>query len=866
MIKLIKLIFNPANMIVVGAVLLAWTAACWFSEPFKQSLFFLTIFDVHPLLAFAITLCWFLATIILWLRRSGLEVWREGIRRLGANGKIVVSLSVILALHLALQLPAIIMYRGANDTDSAFYGLEGFHIAEGKERPLFCYGLHYTGTLIPHMAALLQILFGKSAVYIRIINSLFYLGFIVVLYALAQRLIGRGAALLAVCLAAIPPYYVFAQLKYTEFPEILFWGTLSLFILSYILQEERMSRRLYFWYGIVVGVGFYAQPQTIYFIGAGLMALFIRDKLFFIRPSFLVVPIGFFVGSIGTFIDSFYYDWIIFRHFLGTQAIDFGILERIKTGFTEFLKHLPGFLGLKGDIETRALFDPWVFWAACAIFGICFIFYLYKNRKRILETLKFKNVDLGSLIFLALGLSVLVIFTLSGRLNYHTPMRYVFPVWVAVPVCIAVGCFSIKQISKTAAVIVAAIFIVLFLWSNILQQQHIYEREIIMQRWEAFCREHNISRFYGKYYRTIWMNYITLEKIIGSNEYHWFYTPYRPYVDIVGSSEEVPAFLFDGEYRALQDKFENMLMSLGVRYRKTESPLGTVFHEFNKRITPKQLYNLKPGSYQAKFHGIKAGKITGLPEGVSLWILDLDLQNTGKVDWRCSGADGFIELVVRSAHGRELRRQPLINDVASAEMVNWRVLLDAEEVGDRAFEVCVEVNNIVISSEGCPLKPALNQFEEVEKVPLNHVLATGFYSKELLDEEYIFVSGWGVSAPGKSSAIRLSGGEESTIGFVLGEQKSTTISMLLGPIRDQEVFFDQQQVSFFVNGSEQINTVDLPRQKRIFLNIPARYLHPGLNFLTIIYLNIEPEFRTAKGAIVYRIRPRAIVLSSISFL
>src|SRR5215207_5965792 len=106
-----------------------------------------------------------------------------------------VWLTALVLVGLAFRLVILASPLGELDGDEAVVGLMARHIAYSGERPVFYYGQPYLGSLEAFSAAPLFAVFGSSAQLLKLVPTLYSLGFLLLTTMLARRLFGHGPAL-----------------------------------------------------------------------------------------------------------------------------------------------------------------------------------------------------------------------------------------------------------------------------------------------------------------------------------------------------------------------------------------------------------------------------------------------------------------------------------------------------------------------------------------------------------------------------------------------------------------------------------------------------------------------------------------------
>src|SRR5216110_1577490 len=116
-----------------------------------------------------------------------------------------IGLAASLAVGLLVRLAVIASPLGEIDADEAVVGLMARHIAFLGERPVFYWGQPYLGSLEAFSAAPLFTLFDSSTIALKLVPTIYSLGFLLVTSLLARRLFGTAPALATAAYLAIPP-------------------------------------------------------------------------------------------------------------------------------------------------------------------------------------------------------------------------------------------------------------------------------------------------------------------------------------------------------------------------------------------------------------------------------------------------------------------------------------------------------------------------------------------------------------------------------------------------------------------------------------------------------------------------------------
>ena len=672
-------------MLVVFCVLLSWTAVCWFAEPFGAVFLGSFLFSVDPLSAIQITAAWGLLGTIFWIMRSGRQYFSGVIGALKRNPWHYACLAVIFLLFFSLQLPGMIACAGTHNSDSAVVGLTSFHIIEGKTRPIYFYSNHYNGSLIAHVTALFHVVFGRSIFHLQLVDVLFYFGFIIVIYMIALRLWNGAAALAAALIAALPPGAVNLLIRNTHVaPLVFFVGALSLYLALRIVEEDKPQWQHYFWLGVVLGIGMWVHLQMAFYGIAVVATLFFKDKLFFARSRFFAMPLGFLLGSVPVLVDIYYFPsamiWKVASQTDGTADI----LSRFIAGTKMFLINLPMLFGMRWVGPGSAILPDYVSWLLVVLLSAFLAVFVWRNGGRIIEALRMRSVNIGPAI--AILFPFLTWFVMSFTREAQTPsaFRFYYLLWTTVPLILAAALFKSERVGKWLTVGgLSAVALIFASTYPIYYQSWLLPRDKQEREWINYCESHKLSTFYGSFWHTYLTCFLTDERIVGSNLPQWRREYYPPYYLVLYESTDPPVYLVNSENKGFLALLERDLNNLGIGYRKESVALGTVVTGLEASVRPHQLARIHRERYGVS---ITVSSVRGVRPGNavdSIRVVDLEVTNSGGAVLLASGMSGYIDLEVRDAAGNVIRRQPLHTDIAPGETVNWRVLLDTDEVEGR---------------------------------------------------------------------------------------------------------------------------------------------------------------------------------------
>jgi hypothetical protein len=835
-------------------LLLAWAAVCWFSHPFGRPFLGIAELQIDATIPFLLSLISLAGALLIWLISSG-RTATTGVKEwLAGNKLFLLGIVGLLALHVLLQIPSIVMYRGANNADSGQYGIAAYHIASGEIRPMYMIGKHHIGSLLHHLTAVLNLAFGKNPAYLRMVTTLFYLGFIILFASLLKKLTNSRTALLAASFAALPPFHVYFSTSYTEFPEILFWGTAALLICAHMIQLERPTAWQYFMLGLVSGLGLWAHPQFLSFLLTVILMLLIRDKLFFIRLQVLAIVPGVSIGGVVILVNSYFYQAPYLDVFSRIGTDFWGAISKAAEDAVNFILYIPTYIGLQTWEMAVWLFHPVIAVVVILLFAVCLAIYVYSVRDELKRAFLLRNFKVGKIIAGLMFLSVFMVFTGSGPLRGVDSTRYIFPVWPAIAAVLAVSLSEIMRKSKIVGYSILVIFLVVFSLSIFSCLAMTVDREGYHRQWVEFCRENGITRFYGPWIRTYWTSFVTGEEIIGAN-YPFQWEPFIEYQKIVDNSESPLAFMFFPETKNQIQDFEDKLKSLGVGYKKRKLTVGEIIYDLSARITYKQLIALKKGKYSAGLFRWTCSPIKGVRSDGNLALVNVQVRNNGSITWLPAGANGYLELLALDNHSQVIRRGVLAKPVEPGGECSWRLLIERGSSGDE-IALDVRVNDVSITNPDGPLKIDLNSGPTVQPFSANDLnpVRLGGEKHDLLEEDFIFLDGWG----DRTSNSIWSSGTQSRIGFVIKRPRNLELVMRIQPFMSKSMPRGVQNVGVLLNDTSLGAPFVLDKARNIRIKLPASAQRSGLNLLTFKYSLMEPEIRRYKSQLNFRMRPRAV--------
>ncbi len=242
----------------------------------------------------------------------------DGGKGLGNDRWWAVLPAGLLALGLAMRVLGAWSYEYAHTSDHGIICLMVKHMLEGREFPVFFYGLPYMGSIEPVVSALLCALFGLTGFWINMGTALVAFAFLPLVYLWGRGAAGRagGLAALAFCAIGPPQYFQFeswADGGYAAIPLL----TCAILLLSVrmLVREAGGDRNTHFQYlllGVVAGLGWWQSPLLIpaFIVCALLFLAVLRGRLFTAR--LVSGALGFFLGSAPLWVWNFRHHWQTF--------------------------------------------------------------------------------------------------------------------------------------------------------------------------------------------------------------------------------------------------------------------------------------------------------------------------------------------------------------------------------------------------------------------------------------------------------------------------------------------------------------------------------------------------------------------------
>ncbi len=506
---------------------------------------------------------------------------------------IIITLGVILRLlHWALPVM---------DSDMAVTGLMAMHILKG-EFPTFFWDQDYCGAIEAYLVSVFFAIFGVSRYTLNIVPVLESILFMILMYILARRIFGEKVGILTLLFTAVPPVYLAVNtvLARANYVENLVLGAVVFYLTYRIVYEakKKNSGRRFFLLGLVCGLAWWTNYQSIYFILTSLFFLFLRQKLIFFTRRFLNFLFGFFVGSSPFWLYCFKNDFLPFKTLGENKFTDIGLaLEKL------FIIGLPVIMGVVKS-EPRTVYLPFLSQMLLVLYLAAFL-YVFKDRlKGLLNLMRLSlRESNGMEMFIVFFLVFILIYILSGYALTNT-CRYLLVLYLCLPVYLAYFIAGLGNKYKKLSFLVLGIVFT----ANV--QQNIISIDLLnKEKREAFLRDQkNKKEFFGflenkgikyVYMDDYWMAYQytfdARERIIFTQFYPG---RYPEYLEAANRSKDAAIF-----FTGIPEDFIQMLESIGTESYKMEAAHGaTLFYGFKPLERTEKTLDLSTASVKSNFN------------------------------------------------------------------------------------------------------------------------------------------------------------------------------------------------------------------------------------------------------------------------
>lgn len=417
-------------------------------------------------------------------------------------------------------------YRDAISGDWGIVALMAKHMAEGRDWPVFFYGQAYMGSLEPMVSALCCRWLGTSVLAVNLGTVLVGVWIIPLLYWWAFHIAGRSAARWAALFALIGPtyydYYLISPrggyaLILILVPLILTWSCRLALGTSGSAARERLE---FLGLGLTMGVGWWTSQILVPAMAVAsviLLASWLFRQRW--RCSYLLMPLGFFVGSAPWWVWNVHHHWASLGMADALLAVPLrhgipAFLGVIVPRFLDFLDPGPDFLWRCDGLRCALRWSVAIGWSVILLIAVASVV-VYRIRHRRLIGSRI------SLLYLASALSFFAVFLLSAGCSSYAltrAARYALPLY---PVLVVVTAAGVSLVGRTrwgrwGGRLWILLLLVFFsgnareVWG--LLHQGKTSRDRMADAITQFISEHPTEAFYGPFMQTSWLNFYVQEQ------------------------------------------------------------------------------------------------------------------------------------------------------------------------------------------------------------------------------------------------------------------------------------------------------------------------------------------------------------------
>jgi hypothetical protein len=271
-----------------------------------------------------------------------------------ASRVFVLGLTLALVFGLAFRLAIIFSPLGQIDADEAVVGLMARHIAFLGERPVFYWGQPYLGSLEAFSAAPLFRLFDSSTVLLKLVPTVYSLGFLAVSALIARRMFGTGPGLATAAYLALPPamWAVWSTKARGGYAELLFLGQSLLFVTLFL--TSRRGRWLALLWGLAAGLTLWTHLLGVVYLAAAGVYLVLGRRANWKLIEVALLALGTALGMLPLLIENLTDGFPTMVALL--QPPDFTV--DIPAQFVRFFRvGVPVLLGLAQPTTSDVMFD-----------------------------------------------------------------------------------------------------------------------------------------------------------------------------------------------------------------------------------------------------------------------------------------------------------------------------------------------------------------------------------------------------------------------------------------------------------------------------------------------------------------------------
>ncbi len=443
----------------------------------------------------------------------------------------------------------------------------GKHISEGKIPPIFWYGELRQGSLFQHVYALFFTVFGYSIFLLRFLPLLFFFAFLAVQFLFLKEIFSQEFAFVCCLLYVVPVCHIGDWLSLdiaSGFSLMLFLGTLILY-LTYLLYYRNRDHVLPI-LGFLYGVAFWTHQITVGFIITSLFFVVLKYKLAWKKHIHLFLMAC--MGSFPLLLSEVFSNFALTKYLLSGEGEAFKLAKIEKFG--EMLISLLS----RVDNPLNVVF------LILLILGLVTLIILSIRKRTLLpHSLYGIFFIVFSLIFLFSGF--------SSQLRIH---RYLFPLFVSLPILIFVPFELIKK--KVKYIFMLFIFLLLFFFNNARGILSEYEQaKEHHQRFKtviASLKGTQIKYWMSRYIRSYVLNALSKEEVIVASYNIEKYFPYQLFYYNQNNDTNY-IFLVKPEGGQETERATNLLRLLqyfDVKFTLIKTDLWWLFYDLEAMVLP----------------------------------------------------------------------------------------------------------------------------------------------------------------------------------------------------------------------------------------------------------------------------------------
>ncbi len=347
-------------------------------------------------------------------------------------------LAILVLAGLAYRLAVIFSPLGELDADEAVVGLMARHIAFLGDRPVFYYNQQYLGSLEAFTAAPLFFLFGSSSLLLKLVPTVYSLGFLVLTALTARRLFGEGPALITGAYVAIPPVFwaVWSTKARGGYAELVFLGAAVVFVTLWLADRPRP------WWGalllgLLAGLAFWTHLLAVVYLVPCAVYVLARRSLSWSLAEVAPALLGAVVGMLPMLVYNVASGFPTITALVKPPDLPF---EPVSQFFRFFRIGIPVLLGLGQPTTSTDLFDhDWLhrpagnpFIAGLALLGLfAAVGWHVPAVRRLFSSRPRQSTGPALLVLLAVVIPPVIAVTRFGF--FVSEPRYALPLYSVIP-------------------------------------------------------------------------------------------------------------------------------------------------------------------------------------------------------------------------------------------------------------------------------------------------------------------------------------------------------------------------------------------------------------------------------------------------